>query len=537
MVLFRLAFTALPFTLLMNPSNAFSPSLGTTHPHTRHTITTTTTTTSTSNLQESPSSFQEDFVAKQAKVSSGDKNESGQASSASIQGHLDHQREVFNEMSEFFNSDEATPPEVEPILDFLVKKALLQSFESRLSVETKTEDEDGAQQSQPLRVLDVGCGTGALFSSYIKAANELGIELDIKGVDLSPKMIDFASVNSKKLVESNGKHAIDCETCDFVQRVMGVESCAPSLVGFDGGIVDGTEGFRSAFDVCVINACFGNFFDSDSVVTAASTCLKEGGVFVIGHPLGAQFVDKLRKKNASTVPNGLPTREKLEEMLQFQQLEVMDFEEEIDVEGNKSEMYYASAVKRPHRMLRDVLRLRGHVDEGYGRGGKKLGFPTANLPSSLFSGALINVPTGVYVGAAVIEGSSDEKKGRGVVHKAVVNVGYSPTFEGAENKEKIVEAHLIIDEGDIEGDFYGETMRLALSGFLRPEMKFESFPDLVKAITNDVQNAKRSLDIHPYATFAKIDPFLVGAEDAWVGSSGGDGEASYEFASTTKFLS
>jgi hypothetical protein len=141
------------------------------------------------------------------------------------------------------------------------------------------------------------------------------------------------------------------------------------------------------------------------------------------------------------------------------------------------------------------------------------------------------------VGSAVIEGSSDEKKGRGVVHKAVVNVGYSPTFEGAENKEKIVEAHLIIDEGDIKGDFYGETMRLSLSGFLRPEMKFPAFPDLVKAITNDVQNAKHSLDIHPYATFAKTDPFLVNAEDDWVGSSGGDQEASYEFASTTKFLS
>ena len=73
-------------------------------------------------------------------------------------------------------------------------------------------------------------------------------------------------------------------------------------------------------------------------------------------------------------------------------------------------------------------------------------------------------------------------------------------------------------------------MRLSLSGFLRPEMKFPAFPDLVKAITNDV-------DIYPYATFAKTDPFLVNAEDDWVGSSGGDREASYEFASTTKFLS
>lgn len=134
-------------------------------------------------------------------------------------------------------------------------------------------------------------------------------------------------------------------------------------------------------------------------------------------------------------------------------------------------LYYASAKKKPYRMLRSILRLRGTVDDGYGRGGKKLGFPTANLPSSLFVDALEDVPTGVYMGYAVIEpsvSSIDKKKGRGVIHKAVVNVGYSPTFDGSENQEKIVEAHLIVDKGAIEGDFYGETMRLALSGFLRP---------------------------------------------------------------------
>ena len=151
--------------------------------------------------------------------------------------------------------------------------------------------------------------------------------------------------------------------------------------------------------------------------------------------------------------------------------------------------------KRPCRTLREPARLRGPVDEGYGRGGKKLGFPTANLPSSLFADALAGVPTWVYAGWAALEPTSEEKQGRGRVHKvrkpgscrgafppgrgrspgpvlavpqAVVNVGYSPTFAGKENKEKIVEAHLIIQDGDIEGDFYGETMRLSLGGYLRP---------------------------------------------------------------------
>ena len=206
----------------------------------------------------------------------------------------------------------------------------------------------------------------------------------------------------------------------------------------------------------------------ESTVTAAATCLKNDGVFVIGHPLGAEFVEKLGKENPSTVPRRLPGREALDDMLQFQPMEVLDYVEEDVIENESTTLYFASSRKKPHRMLREVLRLRGPVDEGYGRGGKKLGFPTANLPSSRFANALENVPTGVYIGSALIEGLPGEKKGRNVVHKAVVNVGYSPTFDGQENKEKIVEAHLIIGDTDIEGDFYGETMRLALSGFLRP---------------------------------------------------------------------
>ena len=174
----------------------------------------------------------------------------------------------------------------------------------------------------------------------------------------------------------------------------------------------------------------------------------------------------------------------------------------------------------PYQPLPQLLRFRGTVDSGYGRGGKKLGFPTANLPESLFSDALENVSTGVYFGWALVEGRD------GGIHKAAVNVGYSPTFEGKENAEKIIEAHLIPDE-PLE-DFYGETMRLALCGFLRPEQKFDSFPDLMAAITNDVSNAKEALTVEPYASL-RADSFLVNANEEWIGTSGGDATASWEF--------
>ena len=185
--------------------------------------------------------------------------------------------------------------------------------------------------------------------------------------------------------------------------------------------------------------------------------------------------------------------------------------------------------------LERVIRLRGPVDTGYGRGGKKLGFPTANLPSSLFADALQDVSTGVYMGWAMIEGkpssnddTDDGNDGRNVPHKAAVNVGYSPTFEGQENKEKIVEAHLILEEPMT--DFYQETMRLSLVGFLRPEQKFDSFPQLVQAITNDVANSKKDLDTEPYQSFCAESPFMTTTAAAtWIGSSGGDEHASWEF--------
>ena len=143
--------------------------------------------------------------------------------------------------------------------------------------------------------------------------------------------------------------------------------------------------------------------------------------------------------------------------------------------------------------------------------------------------------------------------------KAVVNVGYSPTFEGSENKEKIVEAHLITDaspmdksgvvvdndkdnddviddidtvySGEVEGDFYHETMRLQLIGFLRPEQKFDSFPDLIAQIHRDIGNADWALSSMPYM-FSKEDEFISGCSDdsaGWIGSGGGGDDASWEF--------
>ena len=246
--------------------------------------------------------------------------------------------------------------------------------------------------------------------------------------------------------------------------------------------------------------------------------------------------------------------------------EKINSSKEDDEEGNNNDY--------PWKSINPILRLRGPVASGYGRGGKQLGVPTANLPTSLFQSALEDIPNGVYFGWAVIERRQYQQprqdgdvvgvltiKGRNMPIKAVVNVGYSPTFEGKENKERIVEAHLItsnspmtkperidsrettIDDDDdsnttaneIDGDFYNETMRLQLIGYLRSEQKFDSFPDLIAQIHRDIGNADWALDSMPFV-FSKEDEFIkdagtIIAEDDWIGSGGGNGTASWEYES------
>lgn len=223
-------------------------------------------------------------------------------------------------------------------------------------------------------------------------------------------------------------------------------------------------------------------------------------------------------------------------------------------ENGEEEEVLAVEEEYPWTSINPILRLRGPVASGYGRGGKKLGVPTANLPASLFQSALEDVSNGVYFGWAVVEndGNSPPKKGVNAPIKAVVNVGYSPTFEGKENKEKIVEAHLITksspmeknelsenatpdddgeadEDAEIEGDFYGETMRLQLIGYLRPEQKFDSFPELIAQIHRDIGNAHWALDTMPFI-FSKEDEFVKDGI-GWVGSGCGDDVASWEFES------
>lgn len=150
-------------------------------------------------------------------------------------------------------------------------------------------------------------------------------------------------------------------------------------------------------------------------------------------------------------------------------------------------------------MLNPIVDSPGKVLKGYGRGSRQLGFPTANLPQfdkHIEDAKLLN---GVYCGWSKLfinknEISSNQRNY--IAKPCVINIGISPTFVGKENPVRIIEVYLMSDdnnENNLPKDFYGNTLRLFITTFMRPEWKFTSIASLIEQINTDVQNAKSIL--------------------------------------------
>ena len=170
----------------------------------------------------------------------------------------------------------------------------------------------------------------------------------------------------------------------------------------------------------------------------------------------------------------------------------------------------------PIRMISSVVR-------GYGRGSRELGIPTANLCRETLQCSLDfdHLPCGIYWGFAKVVGNgSAAPEEETPVCKAAISIGYNPTYK---NEEKTVEPHLIADPADshrhaslcgetLLRDFYGETIRLSVVGFLRNELPFTGLEKLVEAIKHDIVDAER---------FCDGDDAVIRAEKEWVESNKG----------------
>ncbi len=124
-------------------------------------------------------------------------------------------------------------------------------------------------------------------------------------------------------------------------------------------------------------------------------------------------------------------------------------------------------------LLGRFYQVRGEVVHGMNRGGRLLGFPTANikLEDELFP------KKGVYAIRVEVDGK---------VLPGVANIGKNPTFG---NEALSVEAHIL----DFSSDIYGKDIRVHFIQRIRSEKKFNGLDELKERIGIDINLAREIL--------------------------------------------
>lgn len=114
----------------------------------------------------------------------------------------------------------------------------------------------------------------------------------------------------------------------------------------------------------------------------------------------------------------------------------------------------------------------GVVQHGEKRG-RDLGYPTANLSLP----PECRLRHGIYAVHAYIAGQR---------YDGVASYGRRPTFDDG---APLLEVHIF----EFSDDIYGETIRVTLAGYLRPELKFDGVEPLIDQMNRDSSEAQAAL--------------------------------------------
>ena len=145
-------------------------------------------------------------------------------------------------------------------------------------------------------------------------------------------------------------------------------------------------------------------------------------------------------------------------------------------DGSKHEKQYE--LISPLTTILKMEFITGVVVKGFGRGGKQLNCPTANLDSKLPK----SLKNGIWAGYATLFS---------VKYPAVISVGKSPFYNDV--KERIIEVHLLEYTGV---DFYKEKLEVEFKQWMREQREdFESENELRDAIECDKKEAKNILSL------------------------------------------
>ena len=111
--------------------------------------------------------------------------------------------------------------------------------------------------------------------------------------------------------------------------------------------------------------------------------------------------------------------------------------------------------------------MNGKVVHGFGRGGKKLGYPTANIE---VSNDTFLLKTGVYIVEMDVDGTWIP---------GMASIGFNPTFNDV--KKITIEVHLL----DFNEDIYDKIVKVKWLYYLRDELKFDSLDALMVQLKED----------------------------------------------------
>ena len=134
------------------------------------------------------------------------------------------------------------------------------------------------------------------------------------------------------------------------------------------------------------------------------------------------------------------------------------------------ELVIDGRLEEARRLLGRHYQIRGTVITGRDRGGKLLGFPTANIQLH----DELCPKTGIYAVTIDLDGQ---------LLQGVANIGYSPTFD---DHVFTVEVHIL----DFDADIYGRKIKVNFLQRRRDEAKFDSIDALADQIRKDIAIAR-----------------------------------------------
>ena len=163
---------------------------------------------------------------------------------------------------------------------------------------------DNAEVSEGMDILDVACGTGVMFPSYLdrKVAS-------VVGIDISPEM---AKIAAGKFADRENVRVIcgDVEDYDFGKK----------------------------FDRIVVYNAFPHFPNPKRLIATLADLLKDGGRLTNAHGQSREAIDGHHHGSASKVSNGLMRADALKSLF--------DAHFEVEIMISNSRMYQVSGFKR-----------------------------------------------------------------------------------------------------------------------------------------------------------------------------------------------